>query len=185
VGSVIGRLRGVWNNGVVDTAGGVGYVVVLSHAPDEGADVDLVVSTHWREGGVSMYGFANSDERDVFDALCRVNRVGPAAAMSLVRTHGAGRCVAAVRAKDPSMLAGASGVGRKTAEMICTLATMPDHLSGEDGEVAGDDLVEALAAMGFDHDEARRALAGARNGGGEDEADVLRRALADLSGAGR
>lgn len=182
VSPMIGRLRGTYRDGVVDTAGGVGYTVAVCSRPTNDTDVDLYISTIWRDSGVTLYGFDTPFEREVFDALCRVNRVGPGMAMALLRTHGAGGVVGAVRRGDPAALKGAPGVGAKTCDVICALLQVEAHWGDDAGGATthGDDLLDALTDMGFDADAARRVLEQARRGHPGDEAAVLLCAIACL-----
>jgi holliday junction DNA helicase RuvA len=179
---MIGHLRGTYRNGVVDTASGVGYVVACSNEPADGADVDLHISCTWRESGVTLYGFTTTFERDVFEAVCRVNRVGPAMAMALLRTHGAAGVVNAARNNDPARLKGTPGVGAKSCELVCTLLHVDPAwpVDGADEPAVVDELSEALEAMGFPPTDVRSALNAARAGGQDEEAAVLSAALHHL-----
>ncbi len=149
------------------------------HAYPAGEAVDLRVTSVWgRDGGLSLYGFETEAEQQVFAALCRVSRVGPSAAMALLREHGAAGVVTRARRGDARALA-APGVGVKTAESIIALATWP--AIDEDNEPAAehDSILDALIGMGLDETRAGHALAWARENhdGAVDDGSVLRRAL--------
>lgn len=183
VEGMIVQLRGTWQGAYVDV-NGVGYDVEHCSALESGTMVDIVVRSVWRDGsGWTLFGFSSEIERELFDALCKVNRVGPNVAMSVLRTHGVAPVVSAIAAKDPKMLGKTPGVGPKTAELICGYAQLSDTLlAAKDDGGGGDDVVDALVALGYDERGAREAVRSARASGGDDE-DVLRASLQIVRGA--
>jgi Holliday junction DNA helicase RuvA len=175
---MIVRLNGVWRGTYLDV-NGVGYDIDVLNPPRAGEGAELYIRSVWREGnGYSLYGFANEAERGCFDAMCKVARVGPAAAMSVLRTHGLGRAVASIVAKDPAMLHKTPGVGKKTAELIVGYTNLDEELiriGTEDGS-GPDEIVEALVSLGYGEKESRESARKARDGGAEGD-EVLREAL--------
>lgn len=178
IGTMIVRLSGIWRGTYLDV-NGVGYDVETLNPPRAGEGSELYIRSVWREGsGYSLYGFQTEAERGCFDAMCKVARVGPAAAMSVLRTHGLGRTVASIVAKDPGMLNKTPGVGKKTAELIVGYTNLGEdliRLGSEDGS-GPDEIVEALVALGYGEKESREATRRARDGEAEGE-EVLREAL--------
>ena len=95
--SVIARIKGeVWGalpGRIVVGAGGVGYQILVPVStydrlnPLEGEAIDLKTYQHVRENSLTLYGFANDEERDVFLLLIdRVSGIGPAIAMAVLET---------------------------------------------------------------------------------------------------
>src|SRR5438270_635324 len=74
---------------VVIEAAGVGYLVTVTAAafralPAVGAEARLFVYTHAvQDGGLQLYGFADQDERRVFETLLSVQGVGPRVAVAI------------------------------------------------------------------------------------------------------
>lgn len=181
---MIVHLDGTWRDGYLEV-GGVGYDVETVTEPERGAVVSLHVRSVWREGsGYSLYGFTSGAERDLFDAMCKVTKVGPAAAMSVLRTHGLARACAAIVAKDPNLLTKTPGVGKKTAELIVGYTHLDAGLMAvADADlVVADDVAEALVALGYEEKAAREASKQARMNGHEGE-EQLREALRLVRGA--
>lgn len=125
---MIGHLRGTVlersGHTVVVECGGVGYEVVLSaHSMAEvgpdGAPIALRVYTHYQQNGVTLYGFIDAQERQLFDLLITVKNVGPASAVKIL-SSGAGPVDLArlVAAGQTSALHALRGVGKKTAELL-------------------------------------------------------------------
>ena len=69
---------------VIETAGGVGYEVVvplgvMERLPSPGAEVTLATELVVREDGWALYGFLDDTERRFFQRLTSVTGVGPKA----------------------------------------------------------------------------------------------------------
>ncbi len=174
---------------VIQTAGGVGYEVVvplgvMERLPPVGDAVSLATELVVREDGWSLYGFRDDAERRFFQRLIGVSGVGPKIAIALMSALGVERGVRAVRERNIGLLASVSGIGRKTAERLALeLADKLGEFEGAPGAGAprGGATEAALAALerlGYATAEADRALrqALAADGSGDVES-LVRRAL--------
>lgn len=163
---MIGRLRGKVIERTATTllvdVHDVGYLVNVAALCTfrVGEQVDLHIHTHVREDALSLYGFADALEREVFDLLITVPSIGPVKAMGILATHPI-EIIDAVIEKNPTKLAKLPGVGKKTAErMVVDLAekmvqirprassTAPIRFPVPKSAVT-DDLVSALVNLGF------------------------------------
>lgn len=173
--------------------GGVGYEVVISsrlarELGGVGEDVRLSVHTHVREGAITLYGFANREERNLFELLIGAHGIGPALALGIFSVHSPASLVAAVATGDVDSLCLVPGVGKKTAQRL--LVELAGRV-GDDGigatPVANGDapasthaeVREALGALGYAPDEIRAALERVGNEGSVEE--LLREALFELA----
>ena len=197
---MISRLRGTLisrepNYIEVETAGGVVYEIkiplsILQRLPKPPApDFEIRTLQLVREDSVTLYGFMEPFERELFTRLLGAPKVGPKVALAMLSTYSAGRLAQLLVEKDVAALTQVSGVGKKTAELIVLeLADKVRDLAVEAGGLdrsgggAGPSAQEAVAALvglGYsfvDADAAvRRALA-EDEGAGTDE--LVRRALA-------
>jgi len=153
---------------VVIEAGGVGYAVTVTAAaqralPATGAEARLFIYTHAaQDGPMQLYGFADSEERRVFETLLSVQGVGPKVAIAILSGLPIGELVRAIAAGDLATLTKIRGVGRKTAERLSVelrdrigvpsaagaagvLSSLPGGVPpGRRGEVYG-----ALQALGY------------------------------------
>lgn len=175
----------------IETGGGVVYEVevpltILERLPRPPAtDFALRVLQVVREDSVTLYGFVEAHERELFKRLLGATGVGPKVALAMMSTYSAPRLARALAEKDVNALKQVTGVGRKTAErIVLELADRVQDLavapSGDGTPVdAAREAVAALVALGYSFTDAdasvRRAL--------EDGADVgtdelVRRALA-------
>ncbi len=164
---------------VLIDVGGVGYEVsvpqsVLVAVPLPGEEVTLLTRQIFREDGVSLYGFVTPFQRRLFDLLLSVKGCGPKVALSLLGMVGEEAIVNAVSIEDSRVLARATGVGPRLAERV--ILEIKDKILEEDAARryesavarpaaaarAGDELVDALIALGYRRNEAEGAAAHAR-----------------------
>ena len=124
IASLRGALLESGPDSVVIEAGGVGYAVTVTAAaqralPPLGATAFLLVHTHTvQDGPLQLFGFADGEERRVFETLLSVQGVGPKVALAILSSLPIGELVRAISATDIATLTKIRGVGRKTAERI-------------------------------------------------------------------
>ncbi|MBR7091294.1 MAG: Holliday junction branch migration protein RuvA [Clostridia bacterium] len=120
-------LRGIlsdkWENTVVIDCNGVGYEALVTqncynHIGEVGDVVTLYTSLHCREDEMSLFGFLDKVEREVFKKLILVNGVGPKMAISILSNISAPELTVAVATQQASMLKGIKGIGTKIRERI-------------------------------------------------------------------
>jgi len=195
---VIGSLRGVLLHralcGEIHVeVGGLGYRVLL--APDAAAGLGAVgdeafiwVHQHQREDGSTLYGFADVDEREAFEALLGARGVGPALALAILAVHRPAALAEVLASDDVDALCLVPGIGKKTAARL--LLELKDRLrvsseiptSSSVGTQPGGVLADvrtALIELGYDPDEIRGALRDTNDGG--DASSLLREALQHLA----
>ena len=117
-----GNVCSVAPDGAVIEVGGVGIAVQCTPAtlstlrPGERARVptSLIV----REDALTLYGFADEDERAVFELLQTASGVGPRLALAMLAVHSPDGLRKAVATEDLSALTMVPGIGRKGAQRI-------------------------------------------------------------------
>ena len=180
---------------VVDVAG-VGYRVAIPvstfyRVGEEGDELSLRVHTHVREDTLALFGFLSAAEHEVFERLIAVAGVGPRLAIGILSGIEVGDFVSALRANDLARLTRIPGVGKKTAErLVLELKDkMPALAAGAPEEAAPpapaspkDDLLSALANLGYSRPEVERAVDRALAEGDGRFEDLLRRALQKVAG---
>ncbi len=153
--------------------------------------VSLSIHTHVREGSITLYGFANAEERRAFELLLSTHGVGPALAMAIVSIHGPGRLVELVANDDVDALTLVPGVGRKTAMRL--LLDLKSRLGELDTTVMGTstgmavgrdpsparEVAAALVQLGYGQEEIRAVMGSLPLEGSVE--DLLRIALRDLA----
>ncbi len=150
-------------------------------------EVRVPVYLYHREDVMRMYGFADEHERRVFEELLTVSGIGPRQALKILTGVTARELQQLVESENVKGLSSLPGVGKKTAEkMVFTLkGTLVTSADGTTEPVS--DIVQALAAMGFEERRAAEAVRGILSGSdlpedaGARESEVLRRAIVELS----
>lgn len=144
---VRGPVAAVGPGSAVIEVGGLG--LELQCAPSTiaelrlGQTATLAASLVVREDSLTLFGFADEDERQVFETLQTVTGVGPRLAQSLLAVHRPDSLRRAVADDDVAALMRVPGVGRKGAQRL--VLELKDRLGAPTG---GD----AAAAPGAGHD---------------------------------
>jgi holliday junction DNA helicase RuvA len=178
------------NQAVVETAG-VGYDVTISvptfsDLPGLGGEVALHIHTHVREDVIALYGFLRSAEKTLFEKLITVSGIGPKLAITILSGMAADAMVDAIRDNNIARLTRIPGIGKKTAErMVLELRDKLPGVQAGEGPAAPtlnpveEDVLSALANLGYQRAAAEKALASASKNGSFDA--TFREALAALS----
>jgi Holliday junction DNA helicase RuvA len=167
---MIGKLTGTVSGGQTDgqliiEVGGVGYTVrvPLLVLPELSGHVSLFIHTAVRDDAIDLYGFPDEEGLGFFKQLMSVSGIGPKTALSIMSVADAASLRRAIAAGDAAALTKVFGLGKKSAERI--VVELRDKLAaqhaaagislgaGGDGEV-----LEALMALGYSGQEARRTL---------------------------
>ena len=181
---------------VVDT-GSVGYRLFVSlntlvKLPEVGEDLTLQAVTVIRDDAMHLYGFGDTQEKDLFNLLVQVKGIGPKVALSLLGGLKPADLKNAISREDAGWISTVPGVGRKTAERI--VLELKDKVvpGGEDlaAVVSGveeqviADVVSALGNLGYPSAQSRKAVKSVLEK--EDKPDdfngIIRESLKELSG---
>ena len=94
-----------------------------------------------REDSLTLYGFADDDERALFELLQTANGVGPKLAQTILGVHPPREVRRAIATNDLTALIKVPGIGRKGAERI--VLELRDRIGSIDG---GSDASRSAAA---------------------------------------
>lgn len=185
---------------VVIEAAGVGYRLrvsseTLRSVPAAGNEVFLHAETISRDDGISLYGFASEEERDLFSKLIAVSGVGPKVAIAALSGGPHRELVAAIVGGDAKRFQAVPGIGKRTAERIilelkdrvaaeaeAAGAAAAGHEAGSSRSLARDGLIN----LGYPPLEAEQLLDGLDAGADPEVliSEALKRAAAASGGAG-
>ena len=119
---VNGRVASAGPDGAVVEVGGVGLSVLCTPATLAGLRVGdrahVPTSLVVREDSLTLYGFADDDEKVVFEMLQTASGVGPRLALAMLAVHTPNALRRAVATEDVTALTKVSGIGRKGAQRI-------------------------------------------------------------------
>lgn len=171
IASVSGRVAHLGEGRAVIVVGGIGLELACTPAtlarlrPGEGAT--LATTLVVREDSLSLYGFANEDERDLFAVLQTATGVGPRLAQAVLSVLSPDAVRRAVAAEDLVALTRVPGIGRKGAQRL--VLELRDRIgapdAGETAAVAGAPVAAVTAqvqagllALGYSAREVEEAL---------------------------
>ena len=195
IASVEGTVTALTRDGVVVRVGGVGLAVQTTPGTKArlrvGDDAALATSLVVREESLTLYGFADDDERDVFELLQTASGVGPRLAQAVLTVHTPDTVRRALVEEDLAALVLVPGIGKKGAQrMVLELqskAGVPGTTASPaplGGPAWRDTLSQALVGLGWSaaqSDDAVARLAEAHPQAGDaDVPALLREALAHL-----
>ncbi|MFF2927463.1 Holliday junction branch migration protein RuvA [Streptomyces celluloflavus] len=184
--------------------GGIGMAVQCTPNTLSGLRVGqparLATSLVVREDSLTLYGFADDDERQTFELLQTASGVGPRLAQAMLAVHSPDTLRTAVAGGDEKTLTAVPGIGKKGAQKL--LLELKDRLGAPLGNsrvaigsavTAGwrDQLHAALIGLGYATREADEAVAAvapqaeaAVAGGGQPQVpQLLKAALQSLNRA--
>ena len=142
--------------------GGVGYEVAIplstfDKLPLNEEMVTLFIHTQVREDAITLFGFADKAEKELFRQLITVSGVGGKLALNVLSAMPAGNFCAAVASGDAKTLSRINGVGKRTAERLIVelkgkLTDIDPAAATPDTGTAGADAAAALEQLGFRKD---------------------------------
>ena len=208
---MIGRLQGIlieadYTSCLVDVHG-VGYDVnipmsTFEKLPRPGGEVTLWISTQVREDSITLFGFAEKDERKLFTNLLDVSGIGGKLALAILSGMPLGSLCNAIVNGDTKLLSKISGVGKRTAERLVVdlhdklpklglsfaPAAAADKAPAADDPRSGAvaDALQALSQLGFKSEQAREKVNAIAAGLPVEECsteNLLRLAIQQLAGS--
>jgi Holliday junction DNA helicase RuvA len=172
---VISSLRGTVLSASGGTAvievGGVGFSVQLT--PDHvlslrvGDEAFVMTSLIVREDALSLFGFADVEQLQVFELLTGVSGVGPKSAIGVLSVLSPDQIAEAVAADDDAPFRKVSGIGPKTAKLIVVSLSgklvvtrrAPVARTSAAPSSVGDSVLVALVGLGWPEKVAAEAVA--------------------------
>ena len=200
---MIAYLRGKVLETTAETAildvNGIGYELYCTGGAFRkmtvGAVAELYTYLQVKEDGITLFGFAEPKEKELFLKLISVSGVGPKMGISILATLTADDFALAVATADVKRLSTVKGLGKKTAEKIVlelhgkisaaevlgasgddltpnVAAAAPAKLSARDEEA-----IAALMGLGFTRNESVQAVKKAHDMGATTVEEIIMKAL--------
>jgi holliday junction DNA helicase RuvA len=192
---MIAALRGTLESAFEDVAliavGGIVFRVTVTRRAREafgppGAPVVVPTHLHLREDLAALYGFADAEERELFQRLIAISGVGPNTALALLSSLDPGRLVRAIESEDKVLLGGVKGIGPKGASRIIL------ELKGKLGNIVSSAVQYApagevsavhdyLIGIGYRPDEVQAALAALPPGAADNVSEAVAESIRFLA----
>lgn len=176
---------------VIIEANGIGYELAmplhaLASLPQTGSEAQVWTYMNVKEDDISLFGFLDPAEKELFIKLISISGVGPKMGISALSTFKPAELIAAIGAGDVTAISKIPGVGKKTAQrMILELQGLLKTESAggtlfeEPDNSPKRDAVAALESMGFSSQEVSDALKGCTH---QDTSSIIRYALRSMGG---
>jgi Holliday junction DNA helicase RuvA len=157
---IAGKVDRITPTEVVIDSNGVGYLlhITLNTFEKIKTEKEIKVYAHLivREDSHTLYGFATTNEREMYVKLVGVNGVGPSTARMILSSLSVDDVVSAISNANIGVLKSIKGIGPKAAQRL--VVELQDKLGGigtdaayqlNGGGQAMEEALEALIALGF------------------------------------
>ena len=166
IASLFGKTRALKLDQTILEVNGVGYLVHITAKTSSqmsiGRDYQLFTSMVVREDSMTLYGFLQSDERELFELVQTVSGIGPKVALAITAAMSIEDLSHAVANKNESAIAAVPGIGKKGAQrLILELTGKMDFIGVPNAKSSfswRDQLAEALTGLGFARKQAELAI---------------------------
>ena len=193
IGYLKGTVKYIDPEYVLLEVNGVGYEIVCSGAAfsklsgvKKGEEGEVFTYLQIKEDGLSLFGFSDVREKELFLKLTSVQGVGARMAMSILSSMRPAEVSEVIATADSKRLSAVKGVGKKTAERIILELhgkISADELLGAERtekhspRTGDDDAVSALMGLGFTKQESVRAVDRAKQNGARSVEEIISSAL--------
>lgn len=160
---------------IVENGSGIGFNIMIPSGSSfykltDGEEVKVHTSMIVKEDDISLYGFSDREELELFELLITVSGIGAKGAMSIMSVLSPNALKLAIASGDSKSISKANGVGKKTAERI--IIDLKDKLGSfdeteldaniDDKIFVNDDTRSeakiALISLGYSQQEAENAI---------------------------
>lgn len=189
IAQLTGTVRHLTTEKVVLEVGGVGYAISLTPRTSlqivMGSALTLSTTLIVREDSLTLFGFLDSHERDIFETLQSVSGIGPKVALAITGALTPDELAHAIAAEDVKTIEKVPGIGKKGAQRLILelkgklVSDGAPHISSSHHGVR-DQLIAALTGLGFSAKESDIAINASLNQLAEDGIDPASYSLADL-----
>lgn len=170
IGYIRGTVELIENGFIIIENNGIGYKVnvnekTISEISKKTRDTKIFTFMNVKEDEISLFGFLDLEELNLFNKLITVSGVGPKGALSLLNVMNPSELIIAIISSDIKKLSSGQGIGKKIAQRIAmelkdkvdpiiSTATGEEvtiSYSQDNNEV--NDAIDALISLGFTKSE--------------------------------
>jgi len=177
-----GQITEVKPTHIVIENNNIGFLIYtpnnLSYIKD--SFITIYTYQYVREDIINLYGFENSEARDMFIKLLGVSGIGPKSALSLLSGSDINALNSAIYLGDIKYLSSFPGIGVKAAnQIVLDLKGKMNNVKQYDTNV--DDAIQALLSLGFSNDKVKAIIKKIENIDSLDSNTIVKKALILLS----
>lgn len=167
IAQLTGTVRHLTTEKLVLEVGGVGYAVSITPRTSMqitmGSVVTLSTTLVVREDSMTLFGFLDSHDRDIYETLQTVSGIGPKVALAITGALTPSDLAQAIASEDIAAIEKVPGIGRKGAQRLILelkgkLVTDVDVPRVSAHSAVRDQLLAALTGLGFSVKESDTAI---------------------------
>jgi Holliday junction DNA helicase RuvA len=167
IAQLTGTVRHLTTEKVVLEVGGVGYAIAITPRTSTnivmGSEVTLATTLVVREDSLTLFGFLDPRDRDIYETLQTVTGIGPKVALAITGALTPDELASAIAQEDIGAIEKVPGIGRKGAQRLILelkgkLVTDKDLPKLTTHSAVRDQLLSALTGLGFTAKESDIAI---------------------------
>ena len=166
INSISGKVIQISDSAITLDMSGFGIEVFVTHDLVASLSIGQTVHlfTHFivREDAMTLYGFKDLEEKNMFTHFLGVGGVGPKSAMSILSSLSMDNIRRAILNEEPEFFGKVPGIGKKTSQKILIhMQGKVPVLPGESYQVTSDvddSVIDALINLGYSVVEAQAAV---------------------------
>lgn len=167
IAHLTGTVRHLTTEKVVLEVGGVGYSISITPRTSThivmGSEVSLSTTLVVREDSMTLFGFLDSRDRDIYETLQSVTGIGPKVALAITGALMPDELARAISMEDIAAIEKVPGIGRKGAQRL--ILELKGKLVSDTStpqlathSAVRDQLLSALTGLGFTAKESDIAI---------------------------
>ncbi len=158
ISHLTGTVRHLTTEKVVLEVGGVGYAISITPRTSThiviGSEISLATTLVVREDSMTLFGFLDSRDRDIYETLQTVTGIGPKVALAITGALTPDELARAISLEDIAAIEKVPGIGRKGAQRL--ILELKGKLVSDTNapqlvthSAVRDQLLSALTGLGF------------------------------------
>ena len=166
IASLFGTIKSLKIDQLVIDVNGVGYLVNISSRTSGqlslGRDAQIHTSMVVREDSLTLFGFLEMAERELFELLQTVSGIGPKVALAITQAMEISDLASAVKRRDENSISAIPGIGKKSAQRLILELEGKLDFAIKDISIKElswrEEVIDALVGLGFSRRQAESAL---------------------------
>jgi len=165
--SIYGKIVSINNNNLVINVGPINLSILIPSSDKylnlvEGDDIKICTVLDVKEDSLTLIGFLENNERELFQKLITVKGVGSKVAISILSTITGDEIIESVASNNHNIIKQVSGIGEKTAKLILVqlqgqLDNIPHSTTNLDLEIQIE-ANQAVQALGYPSDQIKKII---------------------------
>ena len=167
IAHLTGTVRHLTTEKVVLEVGGVGYSISITPRTSThivlGSEISLSTTLIVREDSMTLFGFLDARDRDIYETLQSVTGIGPKVALAITGALTPDELARAIALEDIAAIEKVPGIGRKGAQRL--ILELKGKLVSDTStpqlathSAVRDQLLSALTGLGFTAKESDIAI---------------------------